>query len=318
MSPQPLTLGMQDRIVAFETYLRVERRRGASTTARYVDIVRSFVAHREALASGSDLAVADRNDCLEFLRSGTVVAGEPSRSVWNLRLSALRAFYQYLVDLEVIAKNPTHRIERHKIASREPIPLSMTEFLDLVEAAERTSPLVRSRNVAIVQVLYNTALRVAEVVSLDVDRVDWDAYAFRDVRTKGNKWLSAKFPDLVAGVLERYLGDRARRKIISEGALFVSERGTRLSIRAVQQLVRDLGTAAGIQRPVTPHLLRHSCATELVDLGTGLKVVQQICGHASQSTTERYVHVRAGADRAAIDALGSAVDRGLKARRRAA
>ena len=211
MSPQPLTLGMQDRIVAFETYLRVERRRGASTTARYVDIVRSFLAHREALNPGGDLTAVDRNDCLEFLRSGTVVASEPSRSVWNLRLSALRAFYQYLVDLEVTVKNPTHRIERHKIASREPIPLSMTEFLDLVEAAERTSPLVRSRNVAIVQVLYNTALRVAEVVSLDVDRVDWDAYAFRDVRTKGNKWLSAKFPDLVAGLSHPLIFRRCQR-----------------------------------------------------------------------------------------------------------
>lgn len=69
---------------------------------------------------------------------------------------------------------------------------------------------------------------------------------------------------------------------------------------------------------MTPHLLRHACAVAFVDFGTRLKLVQQICGHASQSTTERYVHVRAGADRAAIDALGSAVDRGLKARRRAA
>lgn len=319
MSPNALPHDMTERIDAFEAYLRVERRRGAVTIARYRAIVDDFA---EYLTSNQetvqlDLPAINRLHCVAYLRSprGTATE-EPSRSIWNLRLAALRSLFQYLVDQEVIVQNPTHRIERHKIASKEPIPPSLSEFLDMVDAAGRTSPISRSRNVAILQVLFNTALRVSELVSLDVDQVDFDAYVFREVRTKGDKRLSAKFPDLVAGVLESYLADRGRRYPVSGPALFLSNRGIRLSVRTVEQLVSRLGQAARIGRPVTPHLLRHGCATAMTDLGTGLKAVQRICGHASQATTERYIHVRAGAERDAIDALGAAVEHGLRSRRR--
>ena len=299
-------------IDSFEAFLRVERHRGAVTIRRYRAIIEAFVGTR----GDAPLSALTKHECVAFLRrdAGTE---EPSRSVWNLRLAALRSFADYLTQKEVLVHNPTLGIERHRIASREPIPLSLDEFLALVEAAERSGPSC-ARNVAIVQTLFHTALRVAELVSLDVDQVDWDAYLFRDVRTKGEKWLSAPFNDMVAAELERYLAERGRRRMVSVGALFVSNRGTRLSVRAVQLLVSQLGRAAGIARPLTPHILRHSNATELVELGTPLKVVQEICGHASQSTTERYVHARAGAHRAAIDALGVAVARKMRARRQTA
>lgn len=319
MSPNALPTDMPSLIEVFEQYLRVERRRGALTVARYRTIVDEFLRQLASSAETAGLAVSEvtRLHCIGYLRSpGRTATEEPSRSVWNQRLSALRAFFQFLIDQESIVTNPTHRIERHKIASKEPIPLSLEEYLDLVEAAERSGPMFRSRNVAIVQVLFNTALRVRELVSLDVEQVDWDAYLLCDVRTKGDKRLSAKLSDLVAATIQDYLTDRARHRPVSTGALFLSMRGTRLSVRAVEELVKTLGREAGIARTVTPHLLRHSCVTELVELGTGLKVVQEICGHASQSTTERYLHARAGADRAAIDALGEEVASGLQARRK--
>lgn len=307
------------RVDAYAAFLRIERRRGAKTVLRYRGIVEEFAVHVAARTGADvDFSTLTKHHCLSFLRS---VGGQPateeslSRSVWNLRLAALRSFFQYFVHEEVIVQNPTHGIERHKIASREPVPLSLDEFLALIDAADRTTLELRARNVAIVQTLFHTALRVAELVSLDVDQVDWDARVLRDVRTKGEKWLSAPFNDMAAESLERHLAERIRQRQVSEGALFLSMRGTRLSVRAVQKLVSQLGEAAKIGRPVTPHLFRHSNATELVELGTPLKVVQEICGHASQVTTERYVHARAGAHRTAIDALGAKVARRMRSRR---
>lgn len=319
VSPNASLTDMPALIEAFEQHLRVERRRGALTVARYRSIVEDFLHLLVSNPETSNLGLAEitRFHCIGYLRSQTRTATEePSRSVWNQRISALRSFFWWLFEQELILKDPTHGIERHKIASREPIPLSLQEFLDLVEAAEQSGPLFRPRNVAIVQTLFNTALRVAELVSLDVSQVEFDAYLFRDVRTKGDQRLSAKFNDLVAAAIQDYLTDRARRRPASTGALFLSMRGTRLSVRAVEQLVSDLGRKAGIARPVTPHLLRHSCVTELVvKQGTPLKVAQEICGHASQATTERYTHAWAGADRVAIDTLGTVVANGLQTRR---
>lgn len=322
MSPNVSLAGMTSLVDELEQYLRIERRRGALTVACYRAIVDDFVRYLASNpeTSGLGLAEVTRLHCLGYLRSpGRTATEEPSRSVWNQRLAALRSLCQYLLDRELIAKNPTHGIERHKIRPREPIPLSLEEFTDLVEAAGRSGPMFRSRNVAIVLVLFNTAIRVSELVSLDVDQVSWDASLFKDVLVKGDKRLSKKFPALVAEALQGYLADRARRHPVSDGALFLSMRGTRLSVRAVEELVSELGRKAGIGRPVTPHLLRHSCVTELVvEQGMPLKVAQEICGHASLKTTERYTHARAGADRVAIDTLGAAVAKALLARQAAA
>lgn len=314
----------------FETYLRQERMRGAETVKRYVSILREFCSflrctHADAAgaAPGSlvqrahtdaALSAITHREISAFLRGRATTSGKPSPTAWNMALSALRAFYAYLNHAEVLAMNPTLKIGRHKVASREPVPLSLDEFLALVEAAEASGERYRRRNVAIVQILFHTALRVAELVSLDIDRVDWGAHVFRDTRTKGSKWLSAPFNDMVSHALEAHVAERAASRTVSEGAVFVSNRGKRLSVRSVQEIVKALGKAAGISRAVTPHLLRHSSASELVELGTPIRVVQEVLGHAAVTTTERYVHVKSGGRRAAIDALGSRVEAARRAR----
>lgn len=131
-----------------------------------------------------------------------------------------------------------------------------------------------------------------------------DHYLLLDVRAKGGKLLAVAFNDVVAEALEQYLAERPRlHPATDEPALFVSDRGNRLSIRTVQELVKRFGKLATIRTPVTPHVLRHSSATRLAELGTPLRVVQEICGHASVTTTERYVHVNGNERRRAIDAL---------------
>ncbi|HEU4731555.1 MAG TPA: tyrosine-type recombinase/integrase [Kofleriaceae bacterium] len=298
----------------FEVHLRQERMRGTETVKRYVSILREFCSFLRRVHADAALSEITHRELSAFLRERATTSGTPSPTSWNMALSALRALYAYLNHAEVLPMNPTLRIERHKVASREPVPLSLDEFLALVEAAEASGERYRRRNVAIVQLLFHTALRVAELVSLDVDQVDWHARVLCDVRTKGSKWLSAPFNDMVSQALEAYVAERGASRTVSEGAVFVSNRGKRLSVRSVQGIVKGLGKAAGISRAVTPHLLRHSSASELVELGTPIRVVQEVLGHAAVTTTERYVHVKAGGRRAAIDALGARVEQARRKR----
>lgn len=314
----------------FATYLRTERMRGVLTIGRYLSELGAFCSflrrvHADAAdgprRSGSELPSLVRRahtdaaltaithlEISAFLRERATTDGRPSPSAWNMALSALRAFFAYLNHAEVLTMNPALKLTRRKVASREKIPPSLDEYVALLEAAEASAGPRRARNLAIVQVLFHTGLRVHELVSLDVDQIEWEARVFRDVPTKGAKWISAPFPDIVAQALEAYLRERAARREVSEGALFVSTRGgARLSIRSVQLIVKALGEAAGISRSVTPHVLRHAFATELDDLGAELADVQASLGHRSRATTERYIHRRNKGRLAAIDALGARV-----------
>jgi site-specific recombinase XerD len=300
---------MEDAIAAFASYLSLERMRQTSTVARYVRVLRDFGRFLKDEARGAEIALeeVDKNTLSRFMRRGMEDADEPSRSVWNARLAALRAFYGYLFRQEKISVNPAHRLDRFKVHAKEPVPLSLDEYLALVSAMSSARRASRNRNIAIIEVMFHCALRVAEVVSLDLSQVDLENYVFLDVRTKGNKRLSAVFNDVVAEAIERHLKERGTE--LEETALFLSDRGARLSVRTVQELVKSYAKKAGISRTVTPHLLRHSSATQLVELGTPIRVVQEICGHSSVTTTERYVHVNGGARRRAIDALGVEVQR---------
>jgi site-specific recombinase XerD len=203
---------------------------------------------------------------------------------------------------------------------KEPVPLSFDEMIRLVEAVEdNCASVYKHRNVAILQILFHCALRVTEVVSLDLSQLDFDNYLFLNVRRKGGKELAAAFNDVVAESIEKYLA--VRDEFAPEGgdqALFLSDRKRRLSVRAVQEMVRRYAELAGISRRVSPHLLRHSSATQLVEVGTPLRVVQEICGHASVSTTQRYVHVNNGQRRRAVDALGERWKSESRSRRRVA
>jgi site-specific recombinase XerD len=128
-----------------------------------------------------------------------------------------------------------------------------------------------------------------------------------DVRRKGGKFLSAPISDLVVEALERYLP--VRERFPGASALFLSDRGNRMSVRAVQDVIRTLGARAGLARGIGPHVLRHGSATELAELGTKLEVIQEHLGHESVLTTRRYVHPRSAARREAVDALGARVAR---------
>ncbi|MBT9559618.1 MAG: tyrosine-type recombinase/integrase [Myxococcales bacterium] len=298
------TTSMAGIIGEFEQYLRDERMRAPRTVQRYREVLEAFST--SVVGSGVDIEAMNKTTLTAFLRDRARSSNGPSRATWNTELSALRAFYAFLYGQERIKANPALRVERQKTLTREAQPLSLDEFLRLVDAMGESQPAYRARNVALALVLFHTAMRVAELVSLNVDQTDLEARVFRDVRVKGQKRHGIAFNDVVCEALEDYREERLRYAPEGEPALFISDRRTRLSVRMVQETVKRAAKRAGIARAVTPHLLRHSSATQLVEMGVPLPVVQEICGHAEITTTRRYVHLADTRRRQAIDDLGTA------------
>lgn len=306
---------MKELIATFAVYLSNDRQRAPSTRQRYLAVMDEFLTFLDGEFNGAvALAAVEKAHLAQFLRQGTKSAGIPSASVWNLRLSALRAFYDYLFEEEVVSVNPAKRILWQETEAPEPIPLSWEEYLALLEAAETSSAHYRSRNVAIVQVFFHSMLRVSELTSLNLSTVDFERYLFRNVRIKGGKRVSVLFNDLTAGALSDYLADREHFcPIAGEDAVFLSDRGKRLSVRAVQELMATLATRAGITRRIHPHLLRHGGATELAELGIDIEKVQRQLNHESPLTTQHYVHRRAlAARRRALEELGKEATKRLR------
>jgi integrase/recombinase XerD len=303
---------MKDAVTAFREYLTIEKGRRPRTVAAYLPVIEGLLEFLPVDEHGEapQLAALRRADLSRYLQDLARSSATLSKGQWNNRLAALRAFFHYLFMQEVIDVNPASRIERQKIKGPDRIPLTLEEMVALVTAIEKHSPkAVRTRNVAVVQVLIHCGLRVHELAGLRLDQVDLAGRHLLNVRTKGGKKLSAPMNDVVAEAVEKYLlADRDRLLFPDEmPELFATRDGTPLSTRGVQQLVREYAKKAGIKRQVTPHILRHSSATELVeDLGFDIRIAQGFLGHESVKTTEIYVHANRRRPRKAMEALAVA------------
>jgi integrase/recombinase XerD len=207
------------------------------------------------------------------------------------KLSAARALYRYLAREGIHTEAPLLLVPAPKLGRTLPAVLSVEEIERLLAAPDRHTPLgLRDR--AMFEVLYATGLRLSELLSLTVEGIEWSGRTIR-VTGKGNKERIVLLGDLAVDALERYihgarsqlLGDRAT------DALFLSHSGRALSVRGFHLILQTHLKAAGIERHVTPHTLRHSFATHLLEGGADLRTVQELLGHASISTTQVYTHV---------------------------
>ena len=224
-------------------------------------------------------------------------AGTNSPSTIARKIAALRAFFRHLHRNGEIADNPADRLRLPKVKRALPKPLSVVDAGEVVEVPDRgraDDPL-RVRDRAMLELLYGSGLRVSELVGLDLARLDLGGKSAR-VLGKGNKERIVPFGEPCAQALERYLRIRGELRSPRTGAqdpdaLFLSRYGQRLTVRQVQYLVRRYGQLGGARPDLHPHALRHSCATHLLDAGADLRGIQELLGHASLSTTQRYTHV---------------------------
>jgi len=223
--------------------------------------------------------------------------GRNSAATVARKISALRSFFRFGQRRKLLQNDPLAGVAGPKVGRFIPVFLTVDETFALLDApAEKDTYATRDR--AILELLYSTGIRVSELVSRNVADLDLTEEVLT-VRGKGNKErlvpVGRPAIEAVRGWLPQRLQlieQRAGRgKVVEKNALFLNGRGSRLTTRSVERLVKTYGERAGITQMVTPHALRHSFATHLLEMGADLRSVQELLGHASLSTTQRYTHL---------------------------
>jgi len=282
---------MKESIALFKRWLESEKGYSQHTVYGYCHDLQECVNQLPPNTSPSEVSGSHIRKYIASLR------GSNNPATVNRKLSALRTFFRFLRREEIINSDPLAGISGPKKDKSIPVFLTVDEVFLLLETPDQRDSL-RNRDQAILEMLYSTGIRVAELVSTDIDDLDFEAEMLR-VRGKGNKERLVPVGRPATEAIRKWLPDR--REIISSWfekkkeadteALFINARGSRLTTRSVERFVRKYAERAGIPHIVTPHALRHSFATHLLEMGADLRSVQELLGHSSLSTTQRYTHL---------------------------
>ncbi len=207
-------------------------------------------------------------------------------------LAGVRSFYGWLELEGYVSSNPALQLDTPRGTRRLPSVLSLEEIEGMIEACNALAPPLDVRNRAIIEMLYGSGLRVSELCNLSLERVHPEEGIVL-VEGKGSKERLVPLSATARRALADYMPERmqAEAKPGEEGIVFLNSRGRRLSRVMVFYIVRDLAAAAGVEKTVSPHTLRHSFATHLLEGGANLRAIQQMLGHESIATTEIYLHL---------------------------
>jgi len=283
-----------NQVQDFLDHLRVERGLSSNTLEAYRRDLRRYTRFL-ALRGTTDAAAVTPDEVRAFaawLASTEYEEGRPYRSTSVARgLAATRAFHRFLLREGRASADPTSGVTGPRIPRALPHPLTVDEADALLQATDPSS-VAGIRDRALLEVLYGSGLRVSEAVGLDVDDVDLEAGSVRAFG-KGRKERVVPLGRLGTAAVGAYLMSSrpALARDRSGPALFLNQRGGRLSRQGIAGILRAAARAAGIDRPVSPHALRHSFATHLLEGGADVRVVQELLGHAALSTTQVYTLV---------------------------
>ena len=204
------------------------------------------------------------------------------------KVSTLRSFYKYLVREQIVPSNPAKNVATPRAEKPLPTALTVDEAFRLMESPMEKEQL---RDRAILELLYSSGLRVSELVGLDGNRLDQELGIVK-VMGKGRKERIVPVGKKAMEALRTYLKDRGH--VEANAPIFINTRGGRLTSRSVGRLVKKYSRDSGVFRKISPHSLRHTFATHLLDAGADIREIQEMLGHASLSTTQRYTHVSLG------------------------
>ena len=265
----------------YNYYLRMERAMSQNTVASYCSDVEKFLAFYGGRME--DVSVADVE---EYLQSRDALSERSQARV----LSSLKSFFDWLVLDKVLKANPCDRVDAPKFGRYLPDVLSEEEVVGILDSVN-LSTWQGVRDKAILEVLYGCGLRVSEVVALRVSYV-FLKEGFVRIVGKGNKERLVPLGEMAVEAVEAYMAVRPEPyDAVSSDLLFLNRFGRSLSRVSIFKMIKNQSVAAGIRKEISPHTFRHSFATHLLEHGADLRVVQEMLGHESISTTEIYTHI---------------------------
>jgi integrase/recombinase XerC len=297
---------MRDHLKSFLAHLRYNRNVSAHTVRAYENDITQFLTFLagEKGRKMSELTVADFEPALVRAFIADRGRGGDARSTMARKLSGLRTFFRYLRREEILDEDPARQAVAPKREQTLPAHLSEAEMSRLLEMPSDADPLGR-RDRAILELFYASGLRLSELVGLDLENVDLRGRMVR-VMGKGSKERIVPFNQSTERALRAWFKDRlelrthdakrrtnAERRTKNADPVFVNYRGSRLTGRSVGRIVRRYVSQCSTQFGISPHALRHSFATHLLQRGADLRAIQELLGHARLSTTQRYTHVNA-------------------------
>ena len=284
---------MTNEIGDFLDYLTFERNVSPNTIHAYRDDLESFTGFlcNDYLTMGRDQLDLKRVDHLA-IRSylAHLSRRKLSRATMARHLSALRSFFKYLVREELVEANPARTVATPKREKHLPAVLQTSDVALLLEQPD-TSRTLGIRDAAWLELLYASGLRISELTGIDLDDLELRSRLVK-VRGKGSKERIVPFGSKAEAALRAYLAVRGELvHDVEEQAVFVNHRGARITTRSVRRLFDGYVRDASLRAGVSPHTLRHSFATHLLNAGADLRGIQELLGHASLSTTQKYTHL---------------------------
>ncbi len=278
---------MLDKITDFCDYLRNERKLSKNTLDSYSRDLKKFHAYLEDNKIDSFSEITDNTVLTYQLHLQNL--GRSTATV-SRNLATLRTFFGYLLDEGLIAKNPTRKLVSPKAERKMPKVLTLTEVDRLLNQPDMESE-TGKRDKAMLELLYASGIRVTEMVSLNTDDVNIDIGYIR-CKNERSKDRIIPIGKMAKTALSEYM-DTSREELIKTDtqALFVNYYGKRLTRQGFWKIVKRYTNMAEIDKPITPHTLRHSFATHLIQNGADLKSVQEMLGHSDISTTQMYIEL---------------------------
>jgi integrase/recombinase XerC len=303
-------LGRDARVHSFLLYLRQERQNSEHTVKNYFLDLAQFAQMTPSLLIDGEFRWEKANTVTARRFAMALAAAGLQHSSVNRKLASLRSFYRFLLREGVVKNSPFRQVRRGKTARRLPAVLAVAEVGKLLEApraywskqlaegSDRRSDaeFAAARDTALLEVIYSAGLRVSEAVGINGSDIDFIAGVFK-VRGKGHKERLCMLGQPAIKALREYLRVREQRGLGGRrdpGAVFLNQRGTRLSTRSVERLYKAYVLSVGLPADSTPHKLRHSFATHLLAAGADLRIVQDMLGHANLTSTQIYTHIDIG------------------------
>lgn len=285
---------MAEEIRSFLNHLAIEKGYSENTINAYRNDLNQLADFVEETAVGKgdtpDWPSVDRNLLISYildLKERNYAPATVARKV-----AAVKSFFDFLVAEGIIKSDPTENLSSPKVGKSLPKPLSVAEVELLLAAPAKLSTPEAKRDVAMIELLYACGMRVSELISLNVGDVNLEA-GFVRCMGKGSKERIIPIHQEASRFVKEYIVE-ARTQLLRDGdeqALFLNRRGERLTRQGLWLILKNYAKAAGIKKPVTPHTLRHSFATHVLNGGADLRAVQELLGHANISSTQIYTHL---------------------------